>query len=131
MEAYNHCQKICYKCAKESNEQKDCSNIGYDKKRHLVLTTCKNHHRRADTVEIPCKICGEARSLQVRSNTKGMQMLVCTRKQNEACFLRCRAKNTSGERCPNPRYEKTDGAYVRFCGYKKCKSGSDFKLSRS
>ncbi len=66
MEAYKSNHKICYKCAKESNEQKDCSNIGCDKKRHLILTTCKNHHQRADTEVVACKICGEARSLQVR-----------------------------------------------------------------
>jgi hypothetical protein len=126
MEAYKSDHKICYKCEKESNKQKDCSNIGCDKKRHLILTTCKNHYQRADTEVVACEICGETRSLQVCS--KGKQMSVCTRKQNEACFPRCRAKNASGERCPNPRYKKTDGEYGGFCGSVKCKSGSDFKL---
>ena len=129
MEAYKSNHKICYTCAKESNEQKYCSNIGCDKKRHLILTTCKNHHQRADTEVVACKICGGARSLQVRS--KGKQMSVCTRKQNEACFLRCNAKNASVEHCTNPRYMRTDGNYGGFCGSTKCKSGLDFKLRRS
>ena len=107
MEAYHRSHKICYKCAKELNEQKDCSNIGCDKKRHLIFTTCKNHFQRSGTEMVACEICGEARSLQVRS--KGKQMPICTRKQNEECFLRCRAKNASGERCPNPRFMNTNG----------------------
>ena len=129
MEAFNHSHKICRKCAKELNEQKDCSNIGCDKKRHLIHSTCKNHYQRPGEMVVCCEICGEARSLQVRS-PKGKKMNVCTRFQNEACFLLCKAKNSSGERCPKPRYERV-GRYKIFCGSTKCNSGSDFKLRRS
>jgi hypothetical protein len=76
-----------------------------------------------------CEICGEARSLQVHS-PKGKKMNVCTRFQNEACLLLCKAKNSSGERCPKTRYRSVE-KYKTFCGSKKCKSGSDFKLRRS
>ena len=129
MEAFNHSHKICRKCAKELNEQKDCSNIGCDKKRHLIHSTCKNHYQRPGEMVVCCEICGEARSLQVRS-PKGKKMNVCTRFQNEACFLLCKAKNSSGERCPKPRYRSVE-KYKTFCGSKKCKSGLDFKLRRS
>ena len=116
MEAFNHSHKICRKCAKELNEQKDCSNIGCNKKRHLIHSTCKNHYQRPGEMVVCCEICGEARSLQVRS-PKGKKMNVCTRFQNEACFLLCKAKNSSGERCPKPRYRSVE-KYKTFCGSK-------------
>ena len=131
MEAYRSSHKICYKCARESNEQKDCSNIGCDKKRYLLHQSCKNHYQRPGNDMVACEICGEARSLRHMSVRSLNYMSVCTRNQNEACFLLCRAKNASGERCPNPRIRKPNGNYGRFCSSKKCKSGSDFKLSRS
>ena len=130
MEAYKKDNKMCIKCAKESNEQKDCSYIGCDEKRHGPdRATCKNHYQRSGNEMVACEICGEARSIQVRS--KGKKMNVCTRLQNEACFLRCKANNSSGERCPKPRYLSACGKYEKFCGCSKCKSGSDFKLRRS
>ena len=131
MEVQDSSHKICYKCARESNEQKDCSNIGCDKKRYLLHQSCKNHYQRPGNDMVACEICGEARSLRHMSVRSLNYMSVCTRNQNEACFLLCRAKNASGERCPNPRIRKPNGNYGRFCSSKKCKSGSDFKLSRS
>ena len=127
MEACKSDYKLCRKCAIESNEQKDCSYIGCDEKRHREKTTCKNHYQLPCTEVVACGICGEARSLRVRSQGK-KKMSVCTRFQNEACFLRCKAKNSSGERCPKPRHLRNDGKYETFCAFTKCKSGLDFKL---
>ena len=123
MEAYHSSHKICRNCAKESNELKDCSNIGCDKKRYSIHTTCKNHYQRYGNKMVACELCGEARSLEVHSRGKQKQMSCCTRKQNEACFLRCKAKNASGERCPTTRYKTPGGNYDGrgLCGSKKCK----------
>ena len=124
MEAFNHSHKICRNCGIESNELKDCSNIGCDKKRYSLHTTCKNHYQRYGNKMVACELCGEARSLEVR-RSKGKKKLIsrCTRKQNEACFLRCKAKNASGERCPTTRYKRPGGNYegTGFCGSYKCK----------
>jgi hypothetical protein len=103
--------------------EKTCSYRGCKKKRTMTRQFCidpRQYIHMTDTVMVECPFCGRTLNVMKRSMGKGTKVQGCTREQNKCCFTLCRAKNSSGEHCDNPRIQL-------YCGKYKCQqSGPDF-----